>query len=36
MGRMQAAAGFEKRLSVPVRGHRETQELYVLTLSAAS
>jgi adenylate cyclase len=31
-----AAAGFEKRPDVPIRGRRETQDLYVLLMPAAS
>ena len=35
-GAQPAAAGFEKRPDVPIRGRRETQDLYVLTLPAPS
>jgi class 3 adenylate cyclase len=31
-----AAAGFEKRPNVPIRGRRETQDLYVLSMPAAA
>ncbi len=31
-----AAAGFEKRPDVPIRGRRETQDLYVLAMPAPS
>jgi class 3 adenylate cyclase len=34
--RAQAAAGFEKRSDVPIRGRRETQDLYVLPMQAHS
>jgi adenylate cyclase len=30
-----AAAGFERRPDVPIRGRRQTQDLYVLLMSAA-
>ncbi len=35
-GAQPAAAGFENRPDVPIRGRRETQDLYVLTLPAPS
>ena len=31
-----AAAGFQKRPDLPIRGRRETQDLYVLAMSAGS
>ncbi len=31
-----SAAGFEKRPDVPIRGRRETQDLYVLAMPAPS